>query len=132
MKQLFPSRLLAAIVARATLGMSSVLVPAVALAAPTDVATEAGPQEAMVSVSKHLFEALDGNRAAIRRDPAAVYRWSSRSCCRGSTSTMPRSWSSRGIGARRPRSSARTSSARSTGHSCTPTAPRSRTPRPTG
>jgi len=73
MKQRFLNSLVAAIVARAALGMSSVLVPAVALATPTDVAAEAGPQEAMVDVSRRLFAALDGNRAAIRRNPEAVY-----------------------------------------------------------
>jgi phospholipid transport system substrate-binding protein len=53
--------------------MSTVLVPAAILAAPADVAAEAGPQEAMVGVSKRLFEALDGSRAAIARNPEAVY-----------------------------------------------------------
>ena len=72
MKQKFLSSLMAALVARATLGMSTVLVPAVALAAPADVAAEASPQEAIVTVSKRLFEALDANRAAIRRNPEAV------------------------------------------------------------
>lgn len=72
MKQKFLSSLMAAIVSRATLGMSTVLVPMAALAAPADVAAEAGPQEAMVAISKRLFEALDANRAALRRNPEAV------------------------------------------------------------
>ena len=72
MKQHFLSSLMTALVARATLGMSTVLVPAVALAAPTDVAAEASPQEAILAVSKRLFEALDSNRAEIRRNPEAV------------------------------------------------------------
>lgn len=72
MKRRFMSAAIAAIVARATLGMSPVLIPAMSLAATATATAEAGPQEAIVDVSKRLFDALDANRATIRKNPDAV------------------------------------------------------------
>jgi phospholipid transport system substrate-binding protein len=45
------------------------LAPSVALADASSV----GPREVIEDVSKRMFAALDGNRAAIRKDPEKVY-----------------------------------------------------------
>lgn len=50
------------------------VVPLLAPAARADTpAAELGPQELMDSVSKRMFEALDANRAAIKKDPEKAY-----------------------------------------------------------
>lgn len=57
--------------ALATVGV--LLLPGTALAAAESRATEVSPQDVMIDVSTRLFAALDGNRAAIHRNPEAVY-----------------------------------------------------------
>ena len=72
MKNKLFNSVLAALIARIALGMSPVLVPSIALAAPTEATAEPGPQDAIATVSTHLFQALDANRAAIQKNPDAV------------------------------------------------------------
>jgi phospholipid transport system substrate-binding protein len=49
------------------------LLRSLAFAAAWADASEVGPREVMEDVSKRMFAALDGNRAAIRKDPEKVY-----------------------------------------------------------
>ena len=65
------SRRLAPMAALATLAV--LLLPGAARAGVEGTSTDASAQDVMVDVSTRLFAALDSNRAAIRRDPQAVY-----------------------------------------------------------
>ncbi len=47
--------------------------PAAAVPTATQGAANLSPQDFMVGVSERLFTALDSNRAAIRKNPEAVY-----------------------------------------------------------
>jgi phospholipid transport system substrate-binding protein len=50
------------------------LLRSLAFAAAWADASDVGPREVMEDVSKRMFAALDGNRAAIRKDAKEVYR----------------------------------------------------------
>ena len=68
------TRFTAVLPALALLAPAAPLVPLVAAVARADAAADQqGPQELMESVSKRMFEALDANRAAIRKDPEKAY-----------------------------------------------------------
>jgi phospholipid transport system substrate-binding protein len=53
--------------------LAVLLLPGAARAAAETASTEVSAQDVMVDVSTRLFAALDSNRAAIRRNPEAVY-----------------------------------------------------------
>ena len=60
--------------AAALILMAAVLAPLLASAASAEAQTaQPGPQELMESVSKRMFEALDANRAAMKKDPEKTY-----------------------------------------------------------
>ena len=65
----------AAVVSIATLAgwLALASLPSVAIAAAGAAPTEADPQSVMIDVSTRLFSAVDNNRAAIRKNPEAVY-----------------------------------------------------------
>lgn len=54
-------------------GPAALVVPRLVDVARADAPAAQGPQELMDSVSKQLFEALDANRAAIKKDPEKCF-----------------------------------------------------------
>ncbi len=74
LRPLLPRIALAALAALAALGLAAAAAPALISAARAEApASTLGPQELMENVSKQLFDALDANRAAIKKDSEKAF-----------------------------------------------------------